>query len=87
MRRSAFGGVVLALLAAPLWSAVSLANSPTSEFLVKVQSKSQPRACEMTACLSTCDQIKDRCFKRGGALINCNAQHQRCSLNCTTNCK
>jgi hypothetical protein len=44
-------------------------------------------ACEVTACQTTCAQIRSNCYKRGGALVNCEEQAKRCDLNCATGCK
>jgi hypothetical protein len=43
-------------------------------------------ACEVTSCQNTCTQIRSNCYNRGGALVNCEAQYNRCNLNCINGC-
>jgi len=69
--------VILALNAAP-----TLAKQQTDRPLQIARNH-----CEVTSCQNTCSRIRQNCFSRGGALINCERQHDRCNLNCAENCR
>jgi|APMI01.1.fsa_nt_gi hypothetical protein len=47
----------------------------------------QKATCGVTQCISGCERIYDNCMKRGGSIINCAVQRDKCIHNCTDNCK